>query len=332
MAARLQNKINASSRETRRPAETYERRQGEPGSHQDEGAQEVLPYHESSPFHPPDGETAVAVVEASLHAYDDELGCGMALDSPERDPWIIDIEPSQDHHSLKRKRSNASGKINMERRLQPLEITAAARQGSPDLIDPTVARKQTVIATASPTNTTPLHACPAASTPPKPTAVVSKVEHEASPDTHYNLSECEAPVTNLGMQRMLHDLLVDARQNLEFMSSEMIAAARYLYRTSPHRQPYDDWYNDFRVLSQALDQWDGLVAQESATADIMRPSSENLLPKFAANKTAEDRLRVFRGSRSQMQPPFSFNNWSIALVLLFEGLEFRLHLRPWSSA
>lgn len=52
----------------------------------------------------------------------------------------------------------------------------------------------------------------------------------------------------------------------------------------------------------------------------MQPSPENPLPKFAAKKTAEDHLRVFRLLRAQMEPPFSFDTWTIALALLFEGL------------
>ncbi|KAF3032318.1 hypothetical protein E8E12_001862 [Didymella heteroderae] len=318
MAARLQNKINAPSRETRGPVETNESRQDEPGSHRDEGAQDVLLCHESSPLHPPDGGAAVAVVEAIHYTYNDELGCDMASNSSEQNPWILDTEPSQDHHSLKRKRSNASEKIDVERRLQHLEITAAARQGSPDLIDPAVARTQTFITKASPTNTTPLHTCPAASASPNCTDVVSKVEHEASPDTHYNFSECEVPVTNLEVQQRLQNLLTDARMNSEVMSDEMVSVARCLYRESPHRHPHDDWYNDFRVLSQALDRWEYL-AQES-TAVVMRPSPEDPLPKFTAEKTAEDRLRVFRVLRAQMQPPYSFDTWTIVLALLFEGL------------
>ena len=103
------------------------------------------------------------------------------------------------------------------------------------------------------------------------------------------------------------------------MSDEMISIARCLYRESPHRHPYDDWYNDFRVLSQALDRWKHPVAQ-GTTADNARSSSEDLLPKFTAEKTAEGRLRAFRRSRAQMQPPYSFDTWTITLALLFEGL------------
>lgn len=68
-----------------------------------------------------------------------------------------------------------------------------------------------------------------------------------------------------------------------------------------------------------LDRWEYPVAQGS-TADNARSSPEDPLPKFTAETTAEDRLRVFRGSRWQMQPPFSFEIWTIALTLLFEGL------------
>lgn len=320
MAARLQNKINAPSRETRRPAETDERRQDGAGSHRDEGAPDVLPYHESSTFLPPDDGQVLAAGIASPHTNNDKLGCGVALVSPEQKPLFIDVEPSQEQHSLKRKKSDASRGINTERRLQPLGFMAASRQSSPDLIDPPVARKQTFTTKVSPTSTTPPHACPAASASPRRTAVVSKVDHEASPDTHHNFSECEAPINNLGIQQRLRELLANARLNLEVISSELLAAARCLYRESAHRQPHDDWYNDFRILNQALDDWEGLITQESTAADIMRPSLEDLLPKFAATRTAEDRLRVFRGSRSQVQPPFSFDNWTIALALLFEGL------------
>lgn len=51
----------------------------------------------------------------------------MASNNWEQNSWILDTMPSQDHDSLKRKRSNASKKIDVERWLQPIEITAAAR-------------------------------------------------------------------------------------------------------------------------------------------------------------------------------------------------------------
>ena len=225
MAASLQNKINAPSQETRWPTETNYMRQGGPGSHQGEGAQEQLPYHEPSSFHPSDDGTAVAVVEASLHRYDAELSCGVAANSPEQNPWILDTEPSEKHHSLKRKRSNASEKIDTERRLQPLKIMAAPHQGSPDLTDPTVEKKEIVINKASPTNTTPLLACPASSASPGRTDVVSKAEHGAGPDTCHNFSESEVPVTKPEVQLKLQDLLTDARMNLEAISNEVISVA-----------------------------------------------------------------------------------------------------------
>jgi hypothetical protein len=103
------------------------------------------------------------------------------------------------------------------------------------------------------------------------------------------------------------------------MSDEITSVAQCLYRESPHRHPHDDWYNDFRVLSQALDDLEHLVAQ-GTTADNAQSSPEDPLPKFTAEKTAEARLRVFRGSRAQMQQPYSFETWTIALALLFEGL------------
>ncbi|KAF3031151.1 hypothetical protein E8E11_010548 [Didymella keratinophila] len=319
MAARLQKKIIAPSRETQGPVETNESRQDEPGSHQGAGAQDVLSCYKSSPLHPPDGGAAVAVVEASHYTCNDQLGCDMASNSSEQKPWILDTVPSQDNDSLKRKRSNASEKIDVERRLQPLESTAAARPGSPGLIDPAVARTQPVMIEASPTYTSPLLACPAASASPRCTAVVRKVEHEARPDNHRNFSECEVPATNLEAQQRLQNLLTDARMNLEVMSDEILLVARWLYRESPHRHPDDDWYNDFRVLSQAMDRWEYLVAQK-LTAGVMRPSPEDPLPRFIVEKTAEDRLRVFRVSRVQMQPSYSFDTWTIALALLFEGL------------
>jgi hypothetical protein len=319
LAARLQNKINAPTREARRAAETSERRQSGPGSHQHEGAQEELPYHASLPLHPPDGGTAGVIQKASFCTYDDEMACDVALNTPVQDPCILDIEPSQHHDSLKRKRSNASEKADVERRLHSPEIMAAARQGSPKLVDPAFAITQTVITKASPTHTTLLHTCPpAASASPDCTDVVSKVEHEASPDTHRNFSECEVRVTNLEAQQRLHYLLTDT-MNSGVMPDDIISVAQCLYRESPHRHPHDDWYNDFRVLSQALDGLEHLVAQ-GTTADNAQSSAEDPLPKFTAEKTAEARLRVFRGSRAQMQQPYSFETWTIALALLFEGL------------
>ena len=101
MAARLQNKINAPSRETQGPVEANEGRQDEPGSRQGAGAQDVLLFHKSSPLHLPDGGATVAVVEASHYTYNDELSFDMASNNWEQNPWILDIEPSQDHHSLK---------------------------------------------------------------------------------------------------------------------------------------------------------------------------------------------------------------------------------------
>lgn len=95
MAVRLQNKINAPGRETRRPREIDERRQDGPGSYQDEGAKDVLSCNECSLSYPSHGETAVALVEASHCTYDDELACGVALNSPEHNPWILDVEPSR---------------------------------------------------------------------------------------------------------------------------------------------------------------------------------------------------------------------------------------------
>jgi hypothetical protein len=319
MAARLQKKIITRSRATQGPVETNESRQDEPGSHQDVGAQNGLPCLETSPLHPPDGGAAGAMVEVSHYTYNEGLSCDVGSKSSEQNPWIFDTQSSQNHRSLKRKMSNASEKIDVERRLQSPKTTAAARQGSPDLLDPAVARTQRVITEASPINTTPLHTCPAASASPKRTAVVSKVEHEASPDAHHSFSECEVPITNLKVQQRLQKLLTDAERKSEVMSDEMVSIARCLYRESPHRHPHDDWYNDFRVLSQALDRWEHLVAQ-GTTADNARSLSEDPLPKFTAKKTAEGRLRVFRGSRSQMQPPFSFDTCTIALALLFEGL------------
>jgi hypothetical protein len=247
------------------------------------------------------------------------MACGMALNSPVQDPCILDIEPLHHHDSLKRKRSNASEKADVERRLQSPEITAAARQGSPKLVDPAVAMTQSVITKVSPTHTTLLQTCP----PPAPaspncTDVVSKVEHKASPDTHRNFSKCEVLVTNLGAQQRLQNLLTDT-MNSGVMPDDIVSVAQCLYRESPHRHPHDDWYNDFRVLSQALDRWEYLVAQGS-TADNARSSSEDPPPKFTAETTAEGRLRVFRGSRAQMQPPYSFDAWTIALALLLEGL------------
>ncbi|KAF3032560.1 hypothetical protein E8E12_001883 [Didymella heteroderae] len=247
LAARLQEKINAPTREARRAAETSERRQSGPGSHQHESAQEELPYHASLPLHPPDGGTAGIVQKASLCTYDDEMACDVALNTPVQDPCILDIEPSQHHDSLKRKRSNASEKADVERRLQSSEITAAARQGSPKL-----------------------------------------------------------------------NLLTDT-MNSGVMPDDIISVAQCLYRESPHRHPHDDWYNDFRVLSQALDDLEHLAAQ-GTTADNAQSSPEDPLPKFTAEKTVEARLRVFRGSRAQMQQPYSLETWTIALALLFEGL------------
>lgn len=311
MAARLQNKIDAPRRAARRPAKINEGRQNGPGSHQHEVAREELPYRESLPLHPPDSGTAEVVQEASLCTYDDELAFSMAWNSPEKDPETSDIELSQYHNSLKRRRSNANEKIDVERRLQTPEIVAAARPCSPKLADPAVAGTQTVITKASPTRTSLLYSCPAVSALPNCTDVVSKVEHEASPYTHRNL-----PVTNL--EEKLQHLLTDITDSV-VMSHEMISVAQCLYRESPHRHPHDDWYNDFRVLSQALDHWEHLIAQ-APTADNARSSSEDPLPKFVAGKLAEGRLRVFRRLRAQMQPPFSFDTWTIALALLFEGL------------
>lgn len=308
MAARLQNKMIAPSRVTQRPVETNESRQDGPGSHHDVGAQDGLPCREFSPFHPLNGGASEVVQDASLCTHDDDLACGMALISPEQDPWIFNIEPSQNHNSLKRKRSNTSERIDVERRPQSSEIKAAALQGSPKLVDPAVARTQTVI---SPTKTALLYACPAASASPSCTDVVSKVEHEASPDTHHNF-----PVTNL--EERLQHLLTDIADSV-VMPNEIISVARCLYRESPHRHPHDDWYNDFRVLSQALDRWEHLIAQ-TPTADNGQSSLEDPLPKFIAEKLAEGHLRVFRRLRAQMQPPFSFDTWTIGLALLFEGL------------
>jgi hypothetical protein len=222
-----------------------------------------------------------------------------------QDPCILNIKPSQHQDSLKRKRSNASEKADVERRLRSPEITAAARQGSPKLVDPAVAITQTVITKTSPTHTTLLHTCPpAASASPNCTDVVSKVEHEASPDTHRNFSECEVRVTNLEAQQRLQNLLTNT-MNSGVMPDDITSVAQCLYRESPHRHPHDDWYNDFRVLSQALDSLEHLVAQ-GTTADNAQSSPKDPLPKFTAEKTAKARLRVFQGSRAQMQQPYSF--------------------------
>lgn len=178
MAVRLQIKINAPSRETRRSAETNSKHQGGPGSYQEEGAPDVLPHHDSSPPHSLDGGIALATVEARLDAKDNEWGPGVASDSSEQKRPSIDVEPSENQYSLKRKRSNASGENNIERRLRPLELRGAAHHGSPDPIDPTDAWKQIVITKPSQTSATPPHVFPAASTSTNRTVMVGKVEDE----------------------------------------------------------------------------------------------------------------------------------------------------------
>lgn len=134
---------------------------------------------------------------------------------------------------MKLERSNAYEKINVESRLQLLGITAAARQGSPELIDPTVEGNQPVVTKTSPTNTISLHAGTAASVSPNRTDVVSKVEDEVNLDAHRNFGECKVPVTNLEAQQKLQSLLTDARTNWEVISDETVSVARRLYRKVP---------------------------------------------------------------------------------------------------
>jgi hypothetical protein len=121
------------------------------------------------------------------------------------------------------------------------------------------------------------------------------------------------------MHMRLLNLLANPRMSLEIVSHEIIAAAWCLYQESPHRQPYNFWYNDLRVLSQALDCWDYLAVQ-GLTADVTQSFPEDPLLKFTAGTTGDDCLCVFQGSRVQMQPRFSFATCTIALTLLFEGL------------
>jgi hypothetical protein len=113
MAARLQNKTIAPSRDTQRPVETNESRQDESGSHQDVGAQDGLPCRQSSPFYLPDCGAAVAMVKASHYNYTDGPGYDVGSKSSAQNPWILNTEPSQHHDSLKRERSNASEKIDV---------------------------------------------------------------------------------------------------------------------------------------------------------------------------------------------------------------------------
>jgi hypothetical protein len=119
---------------------------------------------------------------------------------------------------------------------------------------------------------------------------------------------------------LLTHLLSRSELDYESVLCGVIPAARELYKQSPHRQPHDDWYIDFRNFSRALDLWENLMVELTKEASTKQPPLEDPFPEFASQSTFKDRMLVFRKSRSRLKPQFTYDTWKIILAVFFEGL------------
>jgi hypothetical protein len=77
---------------------------------------------------------------------------------------------------------------------------------------------------------------------------------------------------------------------------------------------------DFKNFERALDHWESLINQVTASAGITQSVVEDTLPKLAEQKTFEDRVAMLRGLGPRSHVDFPFESWTVSLALFFEGL------------
>ncbi|PVH92675.1 hypothetical protein DM02DRAFT_604984 [Periconia macrospinosa] len=101
---------------------------------------------------------------------------------------------------------------------------------------------------------------------------------------------------------------------------EVILPTKQLYALSHHRQPHDDLYVMFRGFNQALDHWGTLITRFEGFVGAAQSPCEDPLQHLIGQMTFKDRVAAFRklGLKSQTRIPFE--EWTMSLALLFEGL------------
>jgi hypothetical protein len=322
MAARLQVKINAPCKDKSFSAKTKLSRQAQSAPIQGEGASRLSIAHTSSPFHPK--RLSVPTAEAEPGAKSNRPGpCGRSNDSEENWPFT-GLESSPSQSLSKRKSVDTIRSSNVKRGARSLQPRDAVYDVSHALVGkrdkcecrPSIeaTRAHNASGSAPPTEIASVGS----------TVKMSDVTDSTTQHVHRDVNDGE---TGSGVDEnkkklwiLLTHLLSRSELDYESVLCGVIPAARELYKQSPHRQPHDDWYIDFRNFSRALDLWENLMVELTKEASTKQPPLEDPFPEFASQSTFKDRMLVFRKSRSRLKPQFTYDTWTIILAVFFEGL------------